>query len=334
MVPAAPRDIFAEVMAKLRKLDEALEEIDQLRREPDRPRVIAKLRQALSAKSCHAVAAAARVAGQLELPELAAELAAAFDRFMLNPVKSDPNCGAKTAIAEALYGMGCDTLDLFLRGVRHVQLEPVWGGKADTACDLRAASAMGLVRMNYRDVLVELADLLADPEAPVRVAAARAVAYSEDPHGIPLLRLRLLAGDQPQVVAECFTALLRLAPAASLPLVARFLDDDDPQVQELAAIALGSSRLPSAFDVLRDWWQRSASPDRRRTALTAIAMLRHDQPIDFLLSLVGEAIGPTARDAITALALYRHDPALVERVRQVIAQRKDVDLAPALAETF
>jgi hypothetical protein len=76
---------------------------------------------------------------------------------------------------------------------------------------------------------------------------------------------------------------------------------------------------------LRDWWQRTRNPGNRRTALLALAMLKRDSSIDFLISLIETGEGPTARDAIAALGLYRHDTALVERVRTA-AKRSDVDL--------
>ncbi|WP_225852694.1 hypothetical protein, partial [Haemophilus parainfluenzae] len=89
---------------------------------------------------------------------------------------------------------------------------------------LRGTCALGLVRMNYPMVMVELADLLADPEPEARIAAARAVAYSEQEWGIALLRLRMKVGDTPTVLGECLAALLQLAPADSLALARSFLE--------------------------------------------------------------------------------------------------------------
>jgi HEAT repeat protein len=44
--------------------------------------------------------------------------------------------------------------------------------------------------------------------------------------------------------------LLKLAPTQSLPLVAKFLDLPEVQVCEMAALALGESRLPAALPIL------------------------------------------------------------------------------------
>ena len=321
-------------MPKTRALEQTLADLGRIRQEPMSAVNLATVRAVLKGKSSHAVAKAAEVVAELEINDLKDELTSAFERLLIDPVKADPTCAAKTAIADALYRMGADEPMIFLRGIRHVQMEPVWGGKADTATTLRGICALGLVRANYRDAMAELADLLADPEARARADAARAIAYSEDDHGVPLLRLKALTGDaDPTVITECLTALLQLSPQPSLPFVARFLDRDDTALQEAAALALGASRLAEAFPILRDWWQRTRNQSVRRTALLALAMLKRDQSLDFLTDLIATAEGPTARDAIAALGLYRHDSALVERVHTA-AQRSDVDLAAAVSETF
>ena len=322
-------------MPKSRTLEDTLAALNRLRDDPTSDAALAQLRQVLAGKSSHAAAKAAQIAGESEIGVLAADLVAAFERFMVNPVKTDPNCRAKAAIADALYRIGHDAETVFLRGIHHRQMEPVYGGRVDTAIDLRAASALGLVRMNYPDALVELADLLADPESRVRAAAAQAIAYAGSEHGVPLLRLKVLSGDDdPTVISECLSALLRLAPASSLPFAARLLDAADAAISEAAALALGGSRLPEAFEVLRQWWDRIADVALRRTALLAIAMLRRDQPLDFLLALIKEADGPTAREAIAALGMYHHDDAIRQRVQECVEQRKDVDLRAAFADTF
>ena len=322
-------------MPRSHRLEDLLAELHELQAKPLDEAAIARLKQILASKMSHAVAKAAQIAGEAELAALVPDLLATFDRLMINPVKTDPGCAAKAAIADALYRIGHDDEVPFLRGIRHVQLEPVYGGKADTAGPLRSACALGLVRMGYREQMSELADLLADPDAPVRLAAVRAVAYSESDQGVPLLRLKVLTGDEePQVISESLQTLLKVAPEPSLPFVSRLLDASAAEMGEAAALALGGSRLPAAFAILRDWWQRTAGVDLRRTALLAIAMLRRDQPLEFLLSLVAEGNGMDARDALAALGLYGHDEALRERVAAIVERRKDVDLRDALAAAF
>jgi HEAT repeat protein len=278
-----------------------------------------ELRRALAGRSAHVAAKAAQIAGECELESVVPDLVAAFERFLDNPVKSDPQCVAKAAIVEALQRMAACEPGVYLRGIGHVQLEPVWGGRADSAAGLRGVSAFGLV---------------ADPEPRARVAAARAIGAREDESGIPLLRLKALVGDEdPEVVSECFSALLSLGGGESVEFVARFLDHAAEETRESAALALGSSRRAEALAVLRRSFEQSPGEPRRRTALLAISMLKRDEALEFLLALVAEAPGPTARLALEALALHRYDDALVVRVRAA-AVRDDADLTAVLAKSF
>ena len=86
--------------------------------------------------------------------------------------------------------------------------------------------------------------------------------------------------------------------------------------------------------MLRRAWDHSRNPELRQTALTAIATLRTDPALDFLIELIAAAPGPSAREAIRALALFRDDEALAARVRQVAEARDDVDLAADLDADF
>jgi len=323
-------------VAKRPTLEQQLAALNDLRDDPYCEVAREQLRKVLAGKSSFLVAKAATMAREFELAALLPLLPTAFDRFMTNPLKTDKGCKAKTAIADALFHLGYNDDDVFLRGIRHVQLEPGYGGRADTAPDLRGACALGLVATNYPDTMTELAHLLADAEPPARIAAARAIAYSgQGPAGVPVLRYKSLIGDDhPQVVCECFAALLKLAPDASLPFVTDFLDRADVQVSEAAAMAIGESRLDPAFDILKQWSDRIVDPARRRTALVAIAMLRYDRAIDFLLSLIVDAPQTVASDAIVALAMHRYDDRFRQRVEAAAAQREDIDLRPSITEAF
>lgn len=313
-------------MPKSRKLETLLAELAEIRDQPDSEQTIDELRQILRSKFAVAVAQAAKLVHERELVQLSPDLISAFDRFLHNPVETDANCHAKAGIANALYRLEHRDEAVFLKGIRHVQMEPVWGGKVDTAAKLRGICAMGLVRMNYAQVLVELADLLADPEPEARIAAARAIAYSGNFSGVPLLRLRARVGDEPAVLSECLAALLNLDGDRSLDFVSSFLNAPVPQTQELVALVLGESRLPAAFNVLRQWWEKTRVPDLRQTALLAIATLRQDRPLDFLLELIATGSSQNARDAVAALDIYRNDQTLWTRVEAVVEQRDDRSL--------
>jgi hypothetical protein len=316
-------------MARKDRIREVLSELEQLRANPPSPQSVQKLRTALARKSSHVVAKAAQIAGEFELAEFEDHMVAAFDRFMINPLKSDPGCSAKTALVEALYRIGSHEERLFLTGIHYVQLEPTYGGKQDTAAQVRAYSALGLVRTVYPEIMVELADLLADAELDARIGAVRAICASRQRAGIPLLRFKTLVGDNDlRVMRECFRALLEIAPDSSISFVARFLESEKEVVCETAAISLGESRLDGAFEVLRNWCEQVVDTPMRHSGLTAVALLRNKPAIDYLLSLVANGRVAVARDAVAVLELYKDDRLLWRKVKKAITQRSDLDVAP------
>lgn len=311
-------------MAKSQKLEALQEMLKQARANPDLEEAIAQTRTILQSKHAAIVAQTAKLVRERAWTVLFPELVAAFERFLVKPVETDPNCLAKVAIANALYTLDYRDADVFLKGIHHVQKEPVWGTTVDTAPKLRATCALGLVRMNYPGVWVKLADLLADPEVEARVGAAQAIAYTEDEQrGVPLLRLRARVGDVPPVLSECLTGLLKLAPQNSVDFVAQFLQAPDLETQELTALALGESRLMQAFERLVLWWRKTTDPELRRSGLLAIALLRQEPAIEFLLTLAAEGKPEDAKGAIAAFAPYKYDEALQERLKQALGQRKD-----------
>lgn len=314
-------------MARSRKLEEALASLEAVRSDLTSEVAVSTLQQVLKSKWSIAVAQAAKLVGKGELYALKPELVRAFERFMERPADTDPGCKAKECIAETLYRLEFSDETLFLQGIHHVQLERTWGTSVDTAAGLRGICALGLVRMNYPNVMVELADLLADADPSARANAAKAIAYTENREGVPLLRLKVRVGDaNPQVLSECFMGLLKLDPESSLSFVAQFLESASEQICETAALALGESRLEEAFSSLQNCWQRSRAPSFRRIGLMAIAMLRQDSAIDFLLSLIAEGSRLDAQDAISALKLYQQEQILWERVLQAVEQRSDESL--------
>ncbi len=192
--------------------DGRLAALEDLRNAPDSPARSAALRKALADRNNYIVAKAARIMGHLGLKDLIPDLVAAIDRFFTNPVKSDPQCWAKDAIVEALAKLDHDDSTVFIRGLRHVQMEPVWGGQQDSAGPLRGECALALVQCrNLRDsdVLSHLIEALADRETTVRIDAARAIGRIGGDAPALLLRLRALIGDgEPEVVGACLTSLL------------------------------------------------------------------------------------------------------------------------------
>ena len=314
-------------------LEDVLIRLREIRADLEAPGAIEELASILVGKSCHAAAKAAEIAAEAELGDLVPSLVTGFFGFMEDPVKTDPGCRAKEAIVNALQQLDAAEPSLFLAAVRHVQLEPVYGGRQETAAGLRGAAARGLVRMNHPEAMVLLAELLADPEPPARTAAARAIGYHGGDQGLPLLRLKVLSGDtETDVLGDCLLAMLQISPDSSIEFVERFLDADRPAMAEAAALALGESRVEAALPVLRRWWERIVEPKLAATALLAIAILRTQEAVDFLLELIREAPAANARHAIAACEIYRGSEATVERVRAAVRARDDVDLTRTVEE--
>jgi hypothetical protein len=105
-----------------------------------------ELARALTQRSNLLVAKAVAVTMHHRLTGLTPNLAAAFTRFLENAAKTDPQCWAKNAIAKTLAAFEYQDSGFFLAGMHHIQLEPVWGGSADTAGTLRGTCAFALVQ--------------------------------------------------------------------------------------------------------------------------------------------------------------------------------------------
>lgn len=300
-------------MPKAPSLEDRLAALSEIRKDPDAPANRKELTKCLSSKISLLAAKAARIAGECKLEDLAPQMVEAFERFLANAAASDRRCEAKLAIIRALEAMEYRAYDPFLRGSRHVQMEPTWNGHVDTAAELRAVSTVGLVRTNYPDVGVELVRLLADREREARIGAVRAIAYWGTQAGALLLRLKALTGDrEPEVLAECFNALLHVEPGRSLDFVAAFLDNEDAAIAEGAALALGESRREEAFEILK----AHVNSPVRRAVLLGIALVRNEAAIEYLIERIAD------RDAWAALDIYKDDPGIQERI-QLAAKRSD-----------
>ncbi len=316
-------------------LEDRLATLEGLRADLPAPEAIEQLRKAIAAKSNHVAARAASLAGEAGLSQLAPDLLKAFDRFIDRPVATDKGCAAKTAIVEALDRLECDDWAPYERGIAHVQLEPVYGGKADTAVQLRSHCAMAVARRPHPHKLMLLAGLLADREASARQAAARALGFTEEPAALPLLRHKQLCGDaEPAVIGECLLAMLRVDAQQSVSIVAEAMKRGDAATAELAAVALGESRLAEALPLLIDWWEHTLDQELRRTAMLAMAMLRSEEAIGFLVEQVTDGNAQTARTAIESLGIHRHDRAILDRVRLAAAEREDLDLTELVRQAF
>src|SRR5438105_5839510 len=107
-----------------RTFDRKIGELEALRAGTDRAATREQLAKALRDRNNYLVARGAALAADLKLEDLIPELLAAFERFFVDPLKTDPHCLAKHAIARALKALGYRDAQPFLRGIVHVQLEP------------------------------------------------------------------------------------------------------------------------------------------------------------------------------------------------------------------
>ena len=293
-----------------------------------------QLRCALKDKSNLVVARAANQAAKGELKSLSDELATAFGRLLAGGMHADRGCYGKQAIAHALYQFGTGSAELFLAGIHHVQMEPVFGGEADTAPELRGTCALGLVRVGHRDALAELSDLLGDPEPQARIMAARALAYSGSEFAALPLRVKIRGGDDsPEVMGECFTALLRLTPGPAVTLIGRYLQSKERDLATEAAMALASCRLASAGDLLLAAWDARPLPEHRELLLGPLAITRRPEAIDLLIHTIERSGASLACGAVEALAIYKSDPEIRARVLQA-ASTRDRDVQSAANKAF
>jgi hypothetical protein len=278
-----------------------------------------QLAKALSLRNNLIVSRAASIALHHRLTRLTPNLVAAFSRFLENATKSDPQCWAKNAIAKALAGFEYQEPDLFLAGMRHIQLEPVWGGSADSAGTLRSTCALALVQcreLNSHRLLVYLTPLLADKELGVRVNVVRAIEQVGNDSAVLLLRLLAeLPSADPELLGACYSAVLAIEGTSAIEWAARFLRKEDDAAAE-AAMAIAQTHTPEAFQVLRSAFGKANDRWFRDTVLAAIALTRQQEATSWLLELVAND-DDQAGSAHEALCRSAPSKATQERLKQL-----------------
>ncbi|MBV8847246.1 MAG: HEAT repeat domain-containing protein [Bryobacterales bacterium] len=308
--------------------EKKISEIEALR-SADPATAVAPLRKALKDRANYLVSKAAAVAGALRAEELIPDLIAAFDRFLKDPVKSDPQCWAKTAVVKALKDLGHRDPDVFLKGIDHIQLEPVYGGKADSAATLRGACALALIDCRMDDLLIlsRLADRLADPETPVRLDAALAIGQFGRDEGALLLRLKALLGDrEPEVTGQCFNSLMAIAPRDSLAFIRRFLENTDEAVVAEAAGVLATSREPEAIEILKTFWKTRAPIEARKAILISLGASTMREAAEFLLAVLAQESSELASQALRALAASRFHRDMQAQIQAALKEKQDDEL--------
>jgi len=310
------------------KFEEQLAALDALRQQPEEVKVGA-LRKALGQRNNFLVAKAAELVREFihesSATDLTPELLSAFDRFFDDPVKNDPQCWAKNAISRTLAAMELQDETIFLRGMRHIQMEPVWGGQSDTAGTLRATCALALVQcrsLTERDLLAHLIELLGDKDKTVRVEVVRAIEQVGSTSASLLLRLRAVLGsdksaaDEPEVLGACYGGILRIEGLSAIRWVRRFLIAADDNAAE-AALAIAGTHSPEAFEILRESFGKAPDPWWRSVLLSAIALTRQDAALEFLLELVRKE-SLDAEPAIEAFLRSMPSQELIKRMEKLV----------------
>jgi hypothetical protein len=326
-----------------RSFEEQLAALDGLRQlSPEA--CIEPLRKALAHRNNFVVAKAADLVRQFQLTQLTPELLTAFDRFFKDAVKADPQCWAKNAISRTLAAFEHQDAAVFLRGMKHIQLEPVWGGASDSAGTLRATCALALVQcrsLTEADLLAHLVDLLGDKDKAVRVEVIRAIEQVGSPSAALLLRLRAVLGsgpntDEAEVLGACYSGILRIEGTSAISWVSNFLASaDDPAAE--AALAIAGTHSAQAFtilrdevlrdDILRDRSSRESDPWFGSVLLSAIALTRQDEALEFLIDQV-RADSPRSEAAIEAILRAAPSDEVIMRLKDLVAGN------PRLAQAF
>jgi hypothetical protein len=296
------------------------------------PASLAKIRAALGSPAGFLVAAAASLVEDHRLEPLVPELAPAFERLREEPVKRDPGCRGKLAIARALHALDHWDDRVFVAGLTYTQPEG-WGAE-DTAAELRGVCGLAHAHFARADALDVLAALLCDPQRTVRIAAAQGLGDAGRPDATALLRFKVLTGDaEPAVLAACCEALVALARDASYGFVVRLLAAHDERA-EVAALALGGGRFAAAFDAIAAWCVGATTQQRHRIGYLALALLRSDPATAYLLEAIGSHGRLDALAAARALATFKDDAAVVEQVGAAAKRQKDQAVRREIAELF
>ncbi len=258
--------------------------------------------------------------------------------FFTNAEKTDPQCWAKNALSRALARLECRDKDIFLRGLRHHQYEPTWGGRSDTAGTLRANCAHALVAcdgLNKHDLLVMLIEPLVDEDKSVRLETVRAISQLGE-IAVPVLRLRALIKSQPpeepEVLGQCFAALLGIEGNEAIPFVAGFLQEGGEAGGE-AAFALSATHSPAALAALLGCKRAVADDWFSGILCSAIALTRLPEAVDYLIGMI-EREERDAPRAVEALARVATGQAFRERLARAVEATGSQRLIKALGENL
>lgn len=315
----------------VRDIERELEELSGLRTLADADVQVRALGKALRDKVNVVVARAAKITGELQIRSLIPDLCTAYDSLFTNPLKSDPKCWGKEALAKALQTLGYADSPPFIKGSRHVQLEPVWGGEEDTAANLRSICSLALLQcldLTREDKLWAVVPLLTEASPSLRRDAALALEIFGGRESALLLRLKARMGDEDLAVAgQVFESLLRIEGAQAVPFVAELMRTARIEMREESALALGASRLPEAVAALQDASAKKPSPPVALEVIyRALGLSRQETAAKFLLEALRKQRPDDALIALDALKLFLSSADVREEVNSIIQERSEPEL--------
>lgn len=315
-------------------VEERVDLLDPAATAPEAPGSAELIEAGLGDKSWLVVAHAADIVARHPLERHRAALLDVWRRFADGSHKTDPGCRAKLAALTALDRLDLLDPDPFLPATRYRQLEPVYGGKVETAGPVRVRATSALLRMRYSDAALIAGELLAESERDVRAGVAQALGYYGVPGAEALLAHRLIADEEPAVLSECASGLLRLNTDYALPRLSAWLEHEDVARREVASVALGQHEDLRAVTALIEWLERCALEPDIELAVQALGLSRQPRAREFLLEQVATGSRARSRAAVRALSVHRYDSQLRERVRAAAEQSAHDDLLEIVDEAF
>ena len=126
-----------------------------------------------------------------------------------------------------------------------------------------------------------------------------------------------MGADEPEVLGAAYGGILHLDGVTAIPWVSRFLDPEDDSAAE-AALAIAATHSPQGFNVLRGRLGDVSDPWFRSVLLSAIALTRQDEAVEFLLELV-RTESLHAEGAIEALLRAMPSAEVIRRLEEVVA---------------
>ena len=142
------------------------------------------------------------------------------------------------------------------------------------------------------------------------------------------------------ITGQVLQSLLCAEGAEAIPFVSEFLFQRgsplrNDELTEHAALALGTSRLASALDVLIGCWNGRGNGHLSHEAiLRALSASRQEQALEFLLQLIRNGRQHDAVASLEALGLHGESENIRARVRSAVAKRDSPELHLAFERAF